>query len=137
MRAAQAARDGHAREIEMDKALNKLAKQLLAFDEASLTSMWERYAAAVEKFEPTQRWEEAAVMLGMIQAVRWKNQLFNHHWKQMREPGDGPGVPLHSVPPHPPAPDLAPGSGPGGDGEVRDKRGKVLRFRPREDDDAV
>ncbi len=121
----------------MDKALNKLAKQLLAFDEASLTSMWERYAAAVEKFEPTQRWEEAAVMLGMIQAVRWKNQLFNHHWKQMREPGDGPGAPLRSVPPHPPAPELAPGSGPVGDGEARDKRGKVLRFRPREDDDPV
>ena len=121
----------------MDKALNKLAKQLMAFDEASLTSMWERYSAVVEKFEPTQRWEEAAVMLGMIQAVRWKNQLFNHHWKQMREPGDSPGVPLHSVPMHPPAPDLAPGSGPGGDGEVRDKRGKVLRFRPREDDDSV
>lgn len=121
----------------MDKALNRLARQLLAFDEASLTSMWERYSAAVEKFEPTQRWEEAAVMLGMIQAVRWKNQLFNHHWKLMREPGDTPGAPLHQVSPPLPAPDFGPPSGPVGDGEVRDKRGKVLRFRPREDDDPV
>lgn len=125
----------------MDKALNKLAKQLLAFDEASLTSMWERYSQIVEKFEPTQRWEEATVMLGMIQAVRWKNQLFNHHWKLMREPGDAPGVPLHSVSPPLPVPDIGPAggpaSGPGGDGEVRNKRGKVLSFRPREDDDPV
>lgn len=121
----------------MDKALNKLARQLLAFDEASLTAMWERYSAVVEKFEPTQRWEEAAVMLGMIQAVRWKNQLFNHHWKLMREPGEGPGVPLRSVPPSFVAPEAPADSGPGGDGEVRDKRGKVLRFRPREDDDSV
>ena len=76
-------------------------------------------------------------MLGMIQAVRWKNQLFNHHWKLMREPGDAPGVPLHSVSPPLPASGPGAGSGPGGDGEVRDKRGKVLRFRPREDDDSV
>lgn len=121
----------------MDRALLKLVKQLMAFDEASLTSMWDRYAQMVEKFEPTQKWEEAAVMLGMIQAVRWKNQLFNHHWKEMREPGEDHGVPLQPSAKPRLAPERPQDSGPVGNGQVGDKRGKLLRFRPREDDDSV
>ncbi len=64
----------------MEKALLKLARQLNAYDEASLTALWDKYEAIVSEFEPTRKWEEAAVVFGMIQAVRLKNQLFNYHW---------------------------------------------------------
>lgn len=64
----------------MEQQLLKLARQLDAFDEASLMALWERYAAIVDRFEPSRRWEEAALVLSLIQAKRWKNQLFNHQW---------------------------------------------------------
>ena len=66
----------------MENALRKLAKQLDVYDEASLTAMWDRLAEQVEKFEPTKEWETSALMLGMIQALRWKNQLFNYNWSE-------------------------------------------------------
>ncbi len=61
----------------MEELLKKLAKQLIAIDEASLTSLWNKYYRMVMRFEPTKKWEEAVLILCMIQAVKWKNQLFN------------------------------------------------------------
>lgn len=63
----------------MEHMLLKLARQLNNYDEASLTGLWERYARLVQEFEPSRRWEEAALVFSFIQAVRMKNQLFNHH----------------------------------------------------------
>ena len=60
--------------------LIRLARQLDALDESSLMALWEKYAAIVARFEPSRRWEEAALVLSFIQAKRWKNQLFNYHW---------------------------------------------------------
>jgi len=60
--------------------LLRLARQLDALDESSLMALWEKYAEIVARFEPSQRWEEAALVLSFIQAKRWKNQLFNYHW---------------------------------------------------------
>lgn len=116
----------------MDKALEKMARQLLAYDEASLSSMWEKYAEMVQHFEPTKRWEEAAVAFGMIQAVRWKNQLFNYHLKEQSIPFEG--VPEGMS--RPPMGDKKPGEGKLEDGGEA-KAGKLLRFRPREDDESV
>ncbi|WP_243359806.1 hypothetical protein [Fundidesulfovibrio terrae] len=89
----------------MEKVLVKLARQLNNFDEASLTSMWERYAEQVKRFEPSKRWEEAVLILSMIQAVRFKNQLFNLNWSEGRTPGETPppkqlieAVPNHADP---------------------------------------
>ena len=65
-------------ESYLENALAKLARQIVAFDEASLMDLWEKYAELVRRFEPTHRWEEAAVIFGIIQSVRMKNQLFNH-----------------------------------------------------------
>lgn len=129
----------------MERALRKLAAQLNAYDEASLMELWERLAQEVETFEPTKRWEEAALVFSFIQAVRWKNQLFNYHWAQSSRP-DGVGLPpqsafmlLEDAP--------APGGkrdagqqesedGPvGGDGGR--KLAKVLSFRPRETDEPM
>lgn len=106
----------------MEKALSLLAGKLNAFDEASLSALYERYAERVAAFEPTKRWEEAVLVLGMIQAVRFKNSLFNHHWAQGRAPmqsGAKPKLPKAQAPSLAAAP-------PKGKGEAR--RGKVLPF---------
>jgi hypothetical protein len=63
----------------MQRVLEKMAKQLNAYDEASLMQLWQQYAMRVNNFEPTRRWEEAAIALCLIQAVHWKNHLFNYH----------------------------------------------------------
>ena len=63
----------------MERMLLKMARQLNEYDEASLTALWEKYATIVERFEPSKRWEEAAIVFSLIQAVRLKNQLFNQH----------------------------------------------------------
>ncbi|MDR1242707.1 MAG: hypothetical protein LBM00_07995 [Deltaproteobacteria bacterium] len=66
----------------MERALQKLARQLNQYDAASLASLWDNYANLVKHFEPTKRWEEAALTFCMIQAVHWKNQLFNFGVRQ-------------------------------------------------------
>jgi len=64
----------------MEQMLLKMAKQLDRIDQASLESLWEKYAQIVNAFEPTTRWEEAVFVLSFIQAKHWKNQLFNTQW---------------------------------------------------------
>jgi hypothetical protein len=66
----------------MERALQKLARQLNQYDASSLSSLWDNYANLVKHFEPTKRWEEAALTFCMIQAVHWKNQLFNFGVRQ-------------------------------------------------------
>lgn len=70
----------------MEKLLTRLARQLDALDEASLMSLWSKYATIASRFEPTQRWEEAVLVFSMIQAKRYKNQLFNYYWAQQAQP---------------------------------------------------
>ena len=71
----------------LENALLKLSRQLVAFDEASLMDLWEKYAESVRDFEPTRRWEESVLIFGLIQAVRMKNQLFNYNLSASRQPG--------------------------------------------------
>lgn len=73
----------------LEKALLKLARQINAYDEASLMSLWEKYAEKVRNFEPTKRWEESVLVFNLLQSTRFKNQLFNYNWAQSRMPGDG------------------------------------------------
>lgn len=61
----------------MERAILKLAQQLNQYDESSLMELWNDYATKVANFEPSARWEESALVFCMIQAVHWKNQLFN------------------------------------------------------------
>ncbi len=70
----------------IEKVLLKLAKQLEALDEASLMALWSKYATKCHRFEPTVRWEEAALVFSLIQAKRWKNQLFNYSWRKLKQP---------------------------------------------------
>lgn len=96
-----------------------MAEQLAALDEASLTSLWDKYEAVVRDFQPTKKWEHAVMVLGMIQTLRWKNHLFNHHWAARQKPGKAPVVPSSPVV-------MADLGGPAG----QSKPAKVLPFVP-------
>ena len=119
----------------MERALRKLAAQLNGYDEASLMALWEKYAQKTEQFEPSREWEEAALMFSLIQAVRWKNQLFNHHWAES-EQGN-----MRSMPPQAAfdlieqnlEEELASNAGAEGT-KAAPKLAKVLPFRPRKSD---
>lgn len=110
----------------MEQLLLKLARQLDALDEASLMSLWDKYAQTVQHFEPSERWQEAVLVLSFIQAKRWKNQLFNAKWAaRTREGGEIPtGLPPHSAftLEKPDTGHAAPREG---------RRAKVLDFQPR------
>ena len=90
----------------MEKLLLKLARQLDALDEASLMSLWSKYATLTSRFEPTRRWEEGALVFSLIQAKRWKNQLFNYCWREQRrlpeERGGAGTAPAAATPDTPP-----------------------------------
>jgi len=126
----------------MERVLQKLAHQLASYDEASLMALWDKYAAIVADFEPTRRWEEAALVFGFIQSVRMKNQLFNHHVAARTKPDGSPLQPelgLALQVPDPAAPQGASppaarqGKGNGSEHDAQ-KRCKVLRFRRRKGD---
>jgi len=122
-------------ESYLENALAKLARQLVAFDEASLMDLWEKYAEAVRQFEPTRRWEEAALIFGMIQAVRMKNQLFNYNLAASRRAGNdddaGPELLDLTAPGNRPAPEARrearpdSGSEEGAAGAAAQRRGPV------------
>ena len=57
----------------MEKLLARIARQLDAVDEASLMSLWNKYATIASRFEPTKRWEEAVLIFSLIQAKHMKN----------------------------------------------------------------
>ena len=61
----------------MERLLLKIARQLNGLDEASLMALWPQYLQRVQDFDGSQEWEEATIVLSLLQAVRNKNQLFN------------------------------------------------------------
>ena len=63
----------------MDKALDRLAEQILSFDEASLVSLREKYRVRIEHFDGTKDWERAVIIFCIINAVSMKNTLFNEN----------------------------------------------------------
>lgn len=63
----------------MEKALEKLAEQILVFDEASLVSLREKYRLRIEQFDGTRQWEKAVIIYSIINAVTLKNNLFNEN----------------------------------------------------------
>ena len=63
----------------MEKALEKLAEHILSFDEASLSSLREKYRLKIEHFDGTKDWEKAVVIYCIINAVSLKNTFFNEN----------------------------------------------------------
>ncbi len=132
-------------ESYLENALVKIARQIVAFDEASLMDLWEKYAEVVRRFEPTRRWEEAALIFGVIQSVRMKNQLFNYSLSASRAGVPGPAFSpdmLNLTVPEPrpkpaaagPAPEPSPAAAkPPARGSARQgkpKAGKLIPLRP-------
>ena len=113
----------------MQRILEKMAKQLNAYDEASLMQLWQHYAMQVNEFEPTKRWEEAAIALCLVQAVHWKNQLFNYHLAASVAPASLDDVPVHDFF----AQKRDKGATPAADDEAKAKA-TVLRFPPKDAD---
>jgi len=63
----------------MEKSLEKLAEQILSFDEASLTSLKEKYRIIIEHFDGTREWEKSVIIYCIINSVIMKNALFNEN----------------------------------------------------------
>ena len=63
----------------MEKVLEKLAEQILSFDEASLVHLREKYRLRIEHFDGTKEWEKAVIVYCLINAVSLKNTLFNEN----------------------------------------------------------
>jgi hypothetical protein len=82
----------------MEKALEKLAEQILSFDEASLVSLREKYRLRIEHFDGTKDWEKAVMIYCIINAVSLKNTLFNEN--VLRRKKEKKKVPSHRE--HPP-----------------------------------
>jgi hypothetical protein len=53
----------------LEISLNKIAENILHIDEASLSSLWEKYKNKVE--------QKAVIIFSIINAVRAKNAIFN------------------------------------------------------------
>lgn len=107
----------------MEQLLHKIAHQLDSIDEASLMSLWEKYSKIVARFEPTRRWEESTLIFAFLQAKRWKNQAFNHHWSKQRHPQENTVPFSFSL------------EEDGGSQSETPKRASVLRFQPQKTDD--
>jgi hypothetical protein len=71
----------------LESSLDKLAQQILSLDEASLSSLWEKYKRRMEHFEPSKEWEKAVIVFFIINAVRAKNHIFNEQLMRQREAG--------------------------------------------------
>lgn len=74
----------------MEKMLLKMARQLNAMDEASLMGLWNKYLQRVQDFDASREWEESAIVLSLLQAVRGKNQLFNTKWAERQAESSRP-----------------------------------------------
>ncbi len=84
----------------MEKALEKIAEQILSFDEASLVHLREEYRSRIEHFDGTKDWEKAVIIFCIINAVSMKNALFNENVlkkvKHKKEERSSPPKPGHS-----------------------------------------
>ena len=85
--------------VIMEKALEKLAEQILSFDEASLVHLREKYRTKIEHFEGTKEWERSVIIFCIINGVSMKNALFNENvlkkarQKEVKPPPQGQGRP--------------------------------------------
>lgn len=79
----------------LEKALDKIAEQIIALDEASLTQLRKKYLDKLFRFEPTKAWEQSVIIYFIITGVIAKNNLFNHHIVagQQEETPKGPEEP--------------------------------------------
>ena len=74
----------------MERAIEKLAEQILSFDEASLVHLREKYRLRIEDFDGTKDWERAVIAYCIINAVSMKNALFNQNVRKQKSEAPRP-----------------------------------------------
>ena len=82
----------------LESALDKMAENILSLDEASLTSLWEKYKTKMEHFETTKEWEKSVIIFFIINAVRAKNHIFNENILDLQKKQDKPQKPPRKKP---------------------------------------
>jgi hypothetical protein len=82
----------------LESALDKMAESILSLDEASLTSLWEKYKTRMEHFETTKEWEKSVIIFFIINAVRVKNHIFNENMLELHAKKDKPLKPSKKKP---------------------------------------
>lgn len=65
----------------IEDLLSKIAKQLMALNEETLTALLPKYKERMIDFAPTKEWEEAVLIYFMINGLRVKNTQFNEKIK--------------------------------------------------------
>jgi hypothetical protein len=75
---------------KLEDSLNKIAENILYLDEASLTSLWEKYKAKMEIFSFSPEWEKAVVIFSIINAIRVKNAIFNEQMLNQKTVDEAP-----------------------------------------------
>ena len=83
----------------MEKALEKMAEQILAFDEASLAALRDKYRLRIENFDGTKDWEKAVIIVYMINGVSMKNALFNENVLKQKKGKSEKSSPPGRIPP--------------------------------------
>jgi hypothetical protein len=73
------------------RALDKIADQIIALDEASLSRLRKEYLNTVFKFEPNKEWEKAVIIYFIINGVIAKNDLFNRNIRALQQQPGGTG----------------------------------------------
>jgi len=63
----------------LESTLDRLAEKILGFDEASLTSLWEKYKTRMDRFDNSRDWEKAVIIFFIINSIRAKNHIFNEN----------------------------------------------------------
>ena len=61
----------------LETSLDKIAENILYLDEASLTSLWDKYKAKMEQFSYSPEWEKSVIIFSIINSIRVKNAIFN------------------------------------------------------------
>ena len=83
-----------------ESSLDKLAEQILGLDEASLTSLLEKYKARMEHFDTSREWEKAVIIFFIINSVRAKNHIFNEKLLKLKKNQEkAPVKPLKKIKP--------------------------------------
>lgn len=81
----------------IEDILQKIARQIMALNEETLTALLPRYKQRMMDFAPTKEWEEAVVIYFLINGLRIKNSQFNdkvREYMAVDESGDkcGPHI---------------------------------------------
>ncbi|MDL2259590.1 hypothetical protein LJB99_01755 [Deltaproteobacteria bacterium OttesenSCG-928-K17] len=66
----------------IEDVLQKIARQIMALNEETLTALLPRYKQRMMSFAPTKEWEEAVVIYFLINGLRIKNSQFNDKIKE-------------------------------------------------------